>query len=59
MIHKADMLVLASTAVPCAHIYAYYQRKWEDHPCIAWNLLRRGYGQHAVGRPEPANNLYE
>lgn len=47
-------------AVPCTHIADYYQRKWEQQKCIAYNLLRHGYRQWAEGRAtDPANNLYE
>lgn len=45
--------------VPCQHIADYYTARWTDRPCIAWNLLRRGYGQWAAGRIERGvNNLY-
>lgn len=44
---------------PCMHIAEYYQRRWEQHKCIAFNLLRQGYRQWAEGRPNNANNLYE
>jgi hypothetical protein len=45
--------------VPCQHIADYYDRLWASHHCIAWNLLRRGYGQWAAGRIERgANNLF-
>lgn len=44
--------------VPCLHLYHYYNWKWEHRPCIAYNLLRRGYRQWAEGRPEELNNLY-
>lgn len=47
------------TPVPCAHIAAYYEWRWQQHKCIAFNLLRRGYAQWANGTPEPVvNNLY-
>lgn len=50
-------------ATPCAHIAAYYQRRWEAHHCIGFNLLRHGYRQWAEGRVkiediEGWNNLY-
>lgn len=46
--------------VPCQHIADYYRSRWEAHKCLAWNLLRIGYSQHAQGRAsDPANNLYE
>ena len=46
-------------AVACAHIADYYQIKWENHHCIAWNLLRHGYRQWAEGRANnQTNNLY-
>lgn len=46
--------------VPCYHIFQYYQWRWENHRCIAFNLLRRGYYQWAGGRSvESGNNLYE
>ena len=45
--------------VPCQHIADYYQLKWEEHKCLAWNLLRKGYRQWAAGRIERGtNNLY-
>lgn len=45
--------------VPCQHIADYYQYKWEQHRCIAWNLLRRGYKQWASGLIERGvNNLF-
>lgn len=44
--------------VPCQHIADYYNQLWEAHHCIAWNLLRRGYTQWAIGNPETLNNLY-
>jgi hypothetical protein len=46
-------------AAPCEHVYAYYQRLWEDKHCIAFNLLRRGYYQAARGLWYPENNLFE
>lgn len=45
--------------VPCAHIADYYQRLWEGHKCLAWQLLRRGYRQAATGVVEECNNLWE
>jgi hypothetical protein len=46
--------------IPCQHIADYYNWLWLNHHCIAWNLLRRGYGQCASGRIEAGfNNLYE
>lgn len=47
-------------AVPCQHIADFYQRAWERHKCIAWNLLRVGYKQWANGRviDRSVNNLY-
>lgn len=45
--------------VPCARIAAYYQRLWESHKCLAWQLLRRGYHQAAKGVVEECNNLWE
>lgn len=48
-----------AVAVPCLHIAEFYQRQWEGHKCIAYNLLRHGYRQWAEGRAtDPANNLY-
>lgn len=45
--------------VPCQHIADYYDNRWAAQPCIAWNLLRRGYAQWAAGRVERGvNNLY-
>ena len=46
-------------SVPCSHIAAYYQYKWENHHCIAFNLLRRGYYQWANGLIEVYNNLFD
>lgn len=47
------------TPVPCQHIADYYSTMWTRHPCIAWNLLRRGYHQWAAGRVEiGVNNLF-
>ena len=46
-------------AIPCAHIAQYYQFMWLQQPCIAFNLLRRGYQQWADGsRLDHSNNLY-
>lgn len=45
-------------AVPCQHIADYYHKLWTERKCIAWNLLRIGYGQWALGCPEHLNNLY-
>lgn len=47
-------------AIPCQHIADYYQRTWEHHKCIAWNLLRRGYSEWAAGRVKDTtvNNLF-
>ena len=45
--------------VPCAHIADYYDALWVGHKCLAWQLLRRGYRQWAVGRIEECNNLWE
>lgn len=45
--------------VPCQHIADYYHRRWEDHHCIGWNFLRRGYRQWSEGRIEKGvNNLF-
>lgn len=45
--------------IPCQHISDYYTRKWEQHKCLAWNLLRRGYLQCAAGSiKEGTNNLF-
>lgn len=52
-----DMLT-AVTPVPCQHIADYYDMRWRDHKCIAWNLLRRGYTQWARGYIESFNNLF-
>lgn len=46
-------------AVPCAHIAAYYDMKWQGHKCIAWQALRKGYYQWSAGRIEHLNNLYD
>lgn len=45
---------------PVNHIAEYYQRKWEQHKCIAWNLLRRGYKEWANGtvKDRTVNNLF-
>lgn len=50
----------AKKSVPCSHIAEYYQRRWEAHKCIAFNLLRHGYRQWSEGRVlDPAvNNLF-
>ncbi|QIV65947.1 hypothetical protein Cp1R7AA1_006 [Mesorhizobium phage Cp1R7A-A1] len=45
-------------SVPCNHIADYYQRVWEAHKCIAWNLLRLGYREWSNGCPGPCNNLF-
>jgi hypothetical protein len=47
-------------AVPCQHIADYYQLSWENHKCIAYNLLRRGYAEWSKGSvKDPAvNNLF-
>jgi hypothetical protein len=45
--------------IPCAHIAAYYDWKWRQHHCIAYNFLRFGYLQCSEGRPDAFNNLYE
>jgi hypothetical protein len=43
----------------CAHIADYYAQKQLDHPCIAHNLLHRGYAQWANGYIEKGtNNLF-
>lgn len=47
------------TPAHCEHIARYYDHKWLNHMCLAWNLLRRGYRQWSLGRIEPGNNLYE
>jgi hypothetical protein len=50
-----------SRPVPCAHIADYYERRWQAHHCIAFNLLRFGYRQWAEGRArysERGNNLF-
>lgn len=44
--------------VPCQHIADFYTHRWAQRPCIAWNLLRRGYNQWAAGRIELLNNLF-
>lgn len=44
--------------VPVAHTADYYDAKWVDHKCLAWQLLRRGYRQLSVGRIEECNNLF-
>ncbi len=51
-------------AIPCAHIAAWYQIKWERNKCIAFNLLRQGYRKWAEGSVKLCdiagwNNLYE
>ena len=51
-----------STVTPatCDHVAIYYQKLWENHKCIAWNLLRRGYTQWSRGYVETrTNNLFE
>lgn len=53
-------MLTPSEPVPCNHIYDYYEKRWQEHKCIAYNLLRRGYWQHAKGMIElGVNNLYE
>ncbi len=43
----------------CAHIADFYEREWQTRPCLAWQLLRRGYRQWADGRIERGtNNLF-
>lgn len=51
----------AEVEVPCLHIADYYQSRWEEHHCIAYNVLRHGYRQCAEGRHynKPDNNLYD
>lgn len=44
--------------VPVAHIADFYDRQWQAHKCLAWQLLRRGYRQLSNGRIEQANNLF-
>lgn len=48
--------------VPCQHIADFYQRQWEAHKCIGWNLLRRGYAAWASGtvtlKDATENNLF-
>lgn len=44
--------------VPCQHIADYYDWKWKQHKCIAYNLLRYGYKQWAKGEVDRENNLY-
>lgn len=52
--------IRAVTPIPCLHLYDYYNWLWEQNHCIAWNLLRRGYFQCAVGMIRlPENNLYD
>lgn len=53
-------MTATTSPVPCAHIAAYYQRRWEGHPCIAFNLLRHGYAEWARGgvKHPDMNNLY-
>lgn len=51
-------------AIPCQHIADYYQRAWENHKCIANNLLRHGYNKWARGAVKVEdvdgwNNLFE
>jgi hypothetical protein len=48
-----------NSAVPCAHIAAYYEKRWSEHKCLAFNFLRVGYLQWAEGRADgKINNLY-
>ena len=47
------------TAVPCAHIAAYYDWLWTQDHQLGTNLLRKGYEQWARGYIEFGfNNLY-
>lgn len=55
--HRSELLGIVQP-VPCQHIADYYERRWQDHKCIGWNLLRRGYRQWSAGLVEPFNNLY-
>ncbi|QWY83455.1 hypothetical protein [Rhizobium phage RHph_X2_28B] len=50
--------MLPVPSVPCQHIADYYYHRWQQHKCIAWNLLRRGYAQWSNGNIETFNNLY-
>lgn len=50
---------ISVSPVPCMHIHAYYNEMQQQHPCIAHNLLRKGYKQWACGVVElPVNNLF-
>jgi hypothetical protein len=60
MINSEPRGIIMPISVPCQHIADYYQRRWENHKCIAFNLLRHGYRQWAEGRVNSdfPNNLY-
>ena len=46
--------------VPCEHIADYYNMRWTEHKCLAWQLLRHGYRQWSAGCIERGmNNLFE
>jgi len=55
---RADY-ILQVAPVPCQHIADFYAQRQTAHPCIAFNLLRRGYAQWALGTVRwPENNLF-
>lgn len=55
-----DSAFISVSPVPCMHIYVYYNEMQQQRPCIAHNLLRRGYEQWAFGVIEAGvNNLFE
>ena len=46
--------------VPCEHIADYYNMRWTEHRCLAWQLLRHGYRQWSAGYiVRGVNNLFE
>lgn len=57
MVKYLNQMTAVSPA-PCQHIADYYQYRWENHHCIAFNLLRRGYKQWSNGLVETLNNLF-
>lgn len=57
-LHNAQTDMATVHPVPCEHIADYYTHRWQNHKCIAFNLLRRGYGQWSRGHVEAFNNLF-